>query len=1161
MSTRKILSLVWLSKGEIVIVKRRIKYLPKFVMCFLIGWFFLFVFETITTLSITHAAEVPEIVPQTGHSGFVNDVKLSPDGKYLATASGDSTVKLWDVRTGQLIKTITAHTSEVFDLAFSNDGLYLATASKDTTAIIWSLPSLRQVHILMGHYGDLTKIEDTGWIHAVSFSPDNRLLATGAWDKKVIIWDVKSGKPLQTLKVDGGVTSIAFSPNGDYLASGTWAGHNKVIVWKISTWQKILTLEGHLGEITSLSFSPDSKLLASGSKDGTFHVWSMKEGISLYEKTFGRLNDVYIAFHPDGKSMATGSSEGVKFWQVGSWKEVHFVEPTKARIKKMSFSKNGQWIAGVGADNHSSWYIWNLSTGHKHPKNFAEISPLRALALSRDNRWIATSSLENKITVWDLSSGLVRKKLDGHSRAVASLSFSPAGPWLASGDEAGMVHFWDTSTGGYLCSLPQLSGRVNSLAFNANGGRLITGSTGDTVQLWDVDTLKQLWFYKPNPVVSPHLLVGYDNGGHWMFAGGLFFPTTVWDVKTGRRILPFGDKFGATISSMAISSDGEKAASSRGVSGDIELWKPSSGESLFRLSNHKDSINVIAFSPNNTLVVSAGKDKKINIWNVIKQTLIRSLISHTGDIEAITFTQKGNGLISASADGTARFWDASAGELRAVLVSLNDTADWLIFTSEGFFDGTRRAWKLVPFRFPSEPLKLYEPEQFFNQFYQPGLLTDIFREGKSIREILKDRKDPRAKLDIAAYRNSKLPEVKIANPKDGFKTGEREIRVTVEAKDPGSGLRDLRVFRNQNLVHFEHKDLIPDTQTKTFRLTVPVKLVAGVNEISAYTFNHDNLKSKDASVKVTGADSLKRKGTAYVLAVGINQYSNTDWNLNFAVNDATGITETLDQSFKKLNTYAQTVTVNLLNGAASRANLLTAFDLLSGAITSLPSGAPNELKKLRRAEPEDDIIVYFSGHGMADQDRYYLIPHDMGYQGRRVNLDKAGREIIMKHSLSDQDLNKGFEKIDAGRMMLIIDACQSGQALESEEKRRGPMNSRGLAQLAYEKGMYILAAAQSFQAALELEKLGHGILTYTLLEEGLKKLGADKSPKDGQVTAEEWLDYATQHAGREMEGARTQYAKKKGGEQIDGGEVTVTGQSPRAYYRRERVGDEWVIGK
>ena len=219
--------------------------------------------------------------------------------------------------------------------------------------------------------------------------------------------------------------------------------------------------------------------------------------------------------------------------------------------------------------------------------------------------------------------------------------------------------------------------------------------------------------------------------------------------------------------------------------------------------------------------------------------------------------------------------------------------------------------------------------------------------------------------------------------------------------------------------------------------------------------------------------------------------------------------------------------VTLLDGAASRASLLTAFDLLSGAITRVPAGVPDELGKLQQAEPEDDIVVYFSGHGMADQDRYYLIPHDMGYQGRRADLGQAGRELIMKRSISDQDLNRAFEKIDAGRIMLIIDACQSGQTLEAEERRRGPMNSRGLAQLAYEKGMYILAAAQSYQAAREFSTLGHGLLTYTLVEGGLKQFGADNSPRDNQITAEEWLDYATKYTGRKVEQRKAPWARRR----------------------------------
>src|SRR5947209_12026289 len=85
-----------------------------------------------------------------------------------------------------------------------------------------------------------------------------------------------------------------------------------------------------------------------------------------------------------------------------------------------------------------------------------------------------------------------------------------------------------------------------------------------------------------------------------------------------------------------------------------------------------------------------------------------------------------------------------------------------------------------------------------------------------------------------------------------------------------------------------------------------------------------------------------------------------------------------------------------------------------------------------------------------------------------------------------------------------------GQALEAEEKRRGPMNSKGLAQLAYEKGMYILTAAQSYQAALEAAQLGHGLLTYALVDEGMKAMAADEEPKDGVLQAREWLDYATE---------------------------------------------------
>src|SRR5207249_11770463 len=163
-----------------------------------------------------------------------------------------------------------------------------------------------------------------------------------------------------------------------------------------------------------------------------------------------------------------------------------------------------------------------------------------------------------------------------------------------------------------------------------------------------------------------------------------------------------------------------------------------------------------------------------------------------------------------------------------------------------------------------------------------------------------------------------------------------------------------------------------------------------------------------------------------------------------------------------------------------------------------------------RVKPEDAVVVYFAGHGTVGsclsattrqvnaKDRFYLVPHDLGYKEEiPERCQQKMLDEVAHHSISDEELTKAFEGIDAGQILLVIDACNSGQALESEEKRRGPMNSKGLAQLAYEKGMYILTAAQSYQAALEAAQFGHGLLTYVLVEEGLKTQVADNEPKDG----------------------------------------------------------------
>jgi uncharacterized caspase-like protein len=363
----------------------------------------------------------------------------------------------------------------------------------------------------------------------------------------------------------------------------------------------------------------------------------------------------------------------------------------------------------------------------------------------------------------------------------------------------------------------------------------------------------------------------------------------------------------------------------------------------------------------------------------------------------------------------------------------------------------------------------------------------------------------------------------------------------------GSGARDVRFFRNGSLVKVWRGDVLRGQKSVTLEATTPI--VAGENQLTAYAFNRDNIKSPDAALTLNGADSLRRQGVAYVLAVGVNEYANTQYNLKYAVADAQDFAAELKLQQAKLNNYERVEVISLNDREATKANILKSLTDFSAKI-----------------QPEDALIIYFAGHGTAQQNRFYLIPHDLGYAGSRTQLDSVGLQNILAHSISDEELERAVEGIDAGQLALVIDACNSGQALEAEEKRRGPMNSKGLAQLAYEKGMYILTAAQSYQAAQEAARLGHGFLTYALVEEGLKTNVADREPQDGQVLLREWLDYAT---GRvpEMQQQKLDEERKQG-RQLDrikfaeadsGNERSI--QRPRVFYRREAESSPLIVAK
>ena len=240
-----------------------------------------------------------------GHRNWINNVSFSPDGRTLASSSNDDTIRLWDVRTGRELQTLRGHTHYLISVWFSPDGRTLASSGGgDLTVRLWDVGT-GQHQVLTGH---------KDWVYSVSFSPDGRTLASSDAGGAIYLWDVHTCQHLQTLtRHEAGIASVSFSPDGLMLASGS--DDQTIRLWDALTGQQHQVLRGHEAGIASVSFSPDGLMLVSGSRDQTIRLWDVLTG-QLRQVLTGHTDAVTsVSFSPEGLMLASGSDDQtIRLW-------------------------------------------------------------------------------------------------------------------------------------------------------------------------------------------------------------------------------------------------------------------------------------------------------------------------------------------------------------------------------------------------------------------------------------------------------------------------------------------------------------------------------------------------------------------------------------------------------------------------------------------------------------------------------------------------------------------------------------------------------------------------------------------------------------------------------------------------------------------------------
>jgi len=583
---------------------------------------------------------------------------FSPDGTRLASAAWklgefgelperyETAITIWDVPSGQVVRTLNGHQGAVFCMAFRPDGKGLASASRDGTARHWDLTaSGNKCVTLSGH---------RGWIESIAFSPDGRRLATASSDGTIRLCDSRTREEIVEWQDESLGTRLLLARDAGKGVKGRGGDERPRLrkLWNASTKHIVVPLRGQLHTLASVCFAPDGKRIAAGA-GRTIKIWDTGGGLLQTLHGHGDLVRA-VQFHPKENRLASASyDQSIKEWNVQTSEELDTLRGHSDMVNALCFQGDGSRLISASWDG--TVRVWDMEQNDELLTLRGHGDYVRGLAFHPDGKTLATGGADGSLRFWDLETGQLRRRMDDFGSNVNSVAFTASGDELALACYDGTIRLCDPKGDKPERKLQGHKGKVFQVVLSPDDRLAASASEENIVRLWDRESgaATLLAGGHEGRVMSVAFLPGISR----LASGGDDGSICIWDVKTREKLATWSGHR-ADVSRLAVSRDSSRLASAS-MDQTVRVWDTNTGRTLVTLAGHTDAVTGVAFSKDGRRLATASLDRTVRLWDSHTGQELLSLRGHEGEVLALGFSPDGWKLAATTVQGTVHVWDAT----------------------------------------------------------------------------------------------------------------------------------------------------------------------------------------------------------------------------------------------------------------------------------------------------------------------------------------------------------------------------------------------------------------------------------------------------------------------------------------------------------------------